>query len=89
MLLLFLSSLRNCEAMLRTWIVPIVIITSACQSLAPIEQPINSCSLVSSAKQSGGLMPNDVQEFNQCTYRCPNGQTKTNTQFAACAMFIY
>lgn len=61
---------------------------SACHPLAPVEQPLNSCSLTDSAKQSGGILPSDVQEFNQCSYSCPNGQTKTNTQFGACAIFI-
>jgi uncharacterized lipoprotein len=61
---------------------------SACNALAPVERPLNSCSLTDSAKQSGGVLPNDVKEFNQCSYSCPNGQTKTNTQFGACAIFI-
>ena len=65
-----------------------VVLIVACQALAPVDAPINSCHLIESAKQSGGMLPGDMQEFNQCDYHCPNGQTKTRTQFGYCAPFI-
>ena len=63
-------------------------ILSACEALAPVPAPINSCRLVDSAKQSGGMMPKNMEEFNQCEYLCPNGQTVTRTEFGACSRYV-
>jgi hypothetical protein len=74
--------------MLRLVSVFILLTQSACQYLAPVDAPINSCHLVNSSPQSGGLMPQEIEEFSQCEYRCPDGQIKLRTQFGQCAAFI-
>ena len=74
---------------MRDLVVIISVMTlSACHALAPAERPFSSCSLYDSAKQSRGVLPNTVKEFNQCTYSCPNGKLKANTQFGDCAIFV-
>lgn len=59
-----------------------------CHFFAPVEAPINSCRLVSSDKQSGGMLPGTDEEFNQCKYRCPNGTTRHRTRFGSCPVFL-
>jgi len=33
-------------------------------------------------------MPQEIEEFSQCEYHCPDGQIKLRTQFGQCAAFI-
>ena len=69
-------------------VIAFTLLLAACQALAPVDSPINSCRLIESATQSGGMFPGDMQEYSQCEYLCPNGQTKTHTQFGSCSPFI-